>query len=93
MDTHHILQALDRLPLADLRRIQHRLADLIATMEGWQEPEQNHTGGTVREEFVRCGKAGCTVCAEGPGHGPYLYRYSRQAGKLKKQYLGKQRPQ
>jgi hypothetical protein len=28
--------------------------------------------GTLRERYVRCGKAGCH-CREGPGHGPVSY--------------------
>jgi hypothetical protein len=40
---------------------------------------------TIREEFVKCGKAGCKKCP----HGPYRYAYWRENGKLRKRYLGK----
>jgi len=30
--------------------------------------------GTLQREYVRCGKKNCRKCAEGPSHGPFLYR-------------------
>jgi hypothetical protein len=45
--------------------------------------------GTIREELVRCGKARCKKCVDGPSHGPYWYRYYRKNGKLVSTYLGK----
>jgi hypothetical protein len=47
-------------------------------------------GGTLRLEYVRCGK--CGRCASGPVHGPYWYLYQRRAGKLVSKYIGKQLP-
>jgi hypothetical protein len=46
---------------------------------------------TYREEYVRCGKRGC-VCAKGKLHGPYTYKYWREKGKLRKEYIRKSRP-
>ena len=46
-----------------------------------------------RHEYVRCGKAACTRCSAGAGHGPYWYAYWRQDGRLRKRYLGKALPQ
>lgn len=44
-------------------------------------------GGTVtyRLETVKCGKKGCTKCP----HGPYVYKYWREDGRLRKKYAGK----
>jgi hypothetical protein len=42
--------------------------------------------GVVRPQMVRCGKQGCK-CARGALHGPYFYRFWREAGRLRKQYV------
>jgi len=46
---------------------------------------------TYRQRYITCGKAGCTTCAEGPGHGPYWYAYWREGTKIRSMYIGKQR--
>ena len=43
-------------------------------------------GGTVHQQFKKCGKATCK-CARGELHGPYFYHFVRVGGKLKKRYL------
>jgi hypothetical protein len=43
--------------------------------------------GTLVKERVKCG-ADCT-CNGGRGHGPYLYRYYREDGRLTSEYVGK----
>lgn len=43
---------------------------------------------TYQEQFRRCGKHGCH-CREGQRHGPYLYAYWREGGRLVSKYLGK----
>jgi hypothetical protein len=40
---------------------------------------------TVRSQFVRCGKTGCTRCP----HGPYWYAYWREDGKRRSRYVGR----
>jgi hypothetical protein len=50
------------------------------------EPLPKMLPGTVHPCYVRCGKATCR-CAQGQLHGPYFYRYWRERGKLKKQYV------
>jgi hypothetical protein len=48
-----------------------------------------------RHEMVDCGKGGsgrCRKCANGPGHGPYWYRYRWYDGKMHKRYVGKNLP-
>ena len=42
--------------------------------------------GTLHEQFVRCGRPGCR-CADGRLHGPYFYRFWREAGRLRKAYV------
>jgi len=42
--------------------------------------------GVVLSQMVRCGSSNCK-CARGLLHGPYYYRFWRQAGKLCKQYV------
>lgn len=53
------------------------------------EPVDQDEGakGTLVKERVKCG-ADCT-CNDGRGHGPYLYRYYREGGKLTSEYVGK----
>jgi hypothetical protein len=47
--------------------------------------------GTVVKEKVRCGDETCKCASGAPAdlHGPYLYRYYREAGELTSEYLGK----
>ena len=49
-------------------------------------------GWLYRLELVDCGKGWsgrCQKCADGPGHGPYWYRYRWEDGKMRKRYVGK----
>ena len=49
-------------------------------------------GHTARflTKYVKCGKAGCKVCAESKGHGPYKYLiYRDEHGKAIHKYVGK----
>jgi hypothetical protein len=60
-------------------------ADVLHDREGW----------LLRQELVDCGKAEsgrCRKCANGPGHGPYWFRYRWSEGKMHKQYVGKTLP-
>jgi len=43
---------------------------------------------TFRREFVKCGKPNCQ-CARGQGHGPYVYVYWRENGRVRKRYIGR----
>ena len=48
---------------------------------------------TYRQQYRRCGKAGCSRCTSGqPGHGPYWYAFWREGGRLRSRYLGKEAP-
>ncbi len=42
--------------------------------------------GVVCTQWVRCGRPSCR-CAQGKLHGPYHYRFWRQAGRLRKVYV------
>jgi hypothetical protein len=42
--------------------------------------------GAVCQQWVRCGRPGCR-CARGGLHGPYLYRFWREGGRLRKEYV------
>ena len=42
--------------------------------------------GVVLPQMVRCGKPNCH-CARGELHGPYHYRFWREGGRLRKQYV------
>jgi hypothetical protein len=42
--------------------------------------------GVVLPEWVRCGKPNCR-CAGGELHGPYFYRFWREGGRLRKEYV------
>jgi hypothetical protein len=53
-------------------------------------------GWLFRQEMVDCGKSEtgrCRKCANGPGHGPYWYRYRWEDGKMHKRYVGKRLPE
>lgn len=45
--------------------------------------------GTVVKERVKCGDDSCVCMSGGDKHGPYLYRYYREGGALKSEYVGK----
>jgi len=76
-------------PLVDLR-LAPVLGNAAVVSPTGQQPLPKTA--TYRQEYVRCGKATCTTCRTGPGHGPYWYAYWREAGRVRKRYLGKQPP-
>jgi hypothetical protein len=39
-------------------------------------------------QYIRCGKHNCR-CAGGALHGPYYYRFTREDGRLRKEYIRK----
>jgi hypothetical protein len=43
----------------------------------------------IYERMVKCGKADCPTCVDGPSHGPYLYAYWREGDRMRSKYLGK----
>jgi hypothetical protein len=65
-------------------------------LQGTHGNEKHDAGGWLyRLELVDCGKGAsgrCRKCADGPGHGPYWYRYRWSDGKMHKRYVGKTLP-
>ena len=48
--------------------------------------EADDLRGAICAQWKRCDRANCR-CAQGELHGPYYYRFYREDGRLKKQYL------
>lgn len=97
-----IRQALRKLSLGQLRRLDEWLHELIQKAEESARVEQSASrrqlveertveNKTYRLEGVRCGKEKCK-CAGGRLHGPYWYCYVRVEGRVKSQYVGKRLP-
>ncbi len=49
-------------------------------------PKTSLLPGAVCEQWVKCGKPRCR-CTRGQLHGPYYYRFWRENGKLRKEYV------
>jgi len=43
--------------------------------------------GSLHAQLVRCGRSWCRCADGGPLHGPYYYRFYREAGKQHKKYV------
>src|SRR5687768_9130259 len=91
-----VKEILSQLPEKELRDLAAHIDDLLVTDD---EAEKVVTHGealaatvrtrdgkavTYRLEKVKCGKD-CAGCP----HGPYLYKYWREDGRLRKAYVGK----
>jgi hypothetical protein len=78
-----LLDAVKELDEHDLRRL------LILTRAQLQRSgalsAQDHPEVSLRQQEVRCGKAGCTRCP----HGPYWYAYWTENGQRRSRYIGK----
>jgi len=97
-----IKQVLRNLPLAQLRKLDEWLHELISRAEEAERPDKSPSrkqtvtaqtleNKTYRLESIRCGKENCK-CAWGDLHGPYWYSYTRVKGKVMSQYIGKALP-
>jgi len=53
-------------------------------------PNNQHI--TYQLQFRKCGKASCSTCRDGQGHGPYWYAYWREGSRLRSGYVGKVHP-
>ena len=53
-------------------------------------PSDQHI--TYQLQYRKCGKASCSTCRNGQGHGPYLYAYWREGSRLRSGYVGKIHP-
>lgn len=49
-------------------------------------PKTSKLSGAVCAQYRRCGKRNCH-CRTGEPHGPYFFRFWRQGGKLRKEYV------
>jgi hypothetical protein len=54
-------------------------------------PSDQHI--TYQLQYRKCGKASCSTCRNGQGHGPYWYAYWREGSRLRSGYIGKVHPQ
>lgn len=73
-----LLEDLEReIPSAELPESSEPVADV------------DEGRGTLVRERVKCGDESCHCMSGGEKHGPYLYRYFREAGRLKSEYVGK----
>lgn len=97
-----IKQVLRSLPLAQLRKLDVWLHELISRAEEADRVELSSTrkrtvveqtsdNRTYRLESIRCGRENCK-CARGKLHGPYWYSYTRIEDKVTSQYIGKKMP-
>lgn len=53
-------------------------------------PNDQHI--TYQLQYRKCGKAACSTCRDGHGHGPYWYAYWRDGSRLRSGYIGKITP-
>ena len=53
-------------------------------------PNDQHI--TYQLQHRKCGKASCSTCRTGHGHGPYWYAYWREGSRLRSGYVGKISP-
>jgi hypothetical protein len=102
MSLIQLKQAMRRLSLGQLRRLDEWLHELIRKAEQTAQAEETPSrkqiveeraveNRTYRLEGIRCGKEKCK-CAHGKLHGPYWYSYTRIKDKVKSQYIGKKLP-
>jgi hypothetical protein len=102
MSLIQIQQAIRRLSLGQLKRLDEWLHELIRKAEQAARAEETPSrkqiveecaieNRTYRLEGIRCGKEKCK-CARGKLHGPYWYSYARVKDKVKSQYIGKKLP-
>src|SRR4051794_30779343 len=102
MSLIQIKQVVRRLSLAQLRRLDEWLHEMILKAEESARAERIRTrkqiveeriveNRTYRLEGIRCGKEKCK-CARGKPHGPYWYSYTRIRDKVKSQYVGRKLP-
>jgi hypothetical protein len=84
-----LLRRIRALDEHDLRRLLIFARGLLVTRHG-EAPDESRRKGkvTFRQEYVRCGREGCSRCP----HGPYWYAYWREAGRLRSRYIGKRLP-
>lgn len=91
-----VKRLLSDLPFEDQEKLHVFLGQLLRPAQVERGPHvatvrTREAVFTYRSERVRCGKAAC-ACREGRLHGPYVYKYWREGGRLRKAYVGKAPP-
>jgi len=88
-----IAKQIQEYTIAELEDLQFAIGELI---EQKRETEQSSVRSaesgskiTEREEYRRCGRANCRCNVNGELHGPYLYHYWSENGRVKSKYIGK----
>jgi hypothetical protein len=95
MDADTVIVELAALTIVDLQRVHAAAGALLDHYAETAQPDYGRPAEareTYRQEYTRCGRPHCKHCVKGPGHGPYWYAYRRENGKLRKRYVGKERP-
>ncbi len=80
-----LIESVRALSEHELRRLVILAQDLLERRGAGRVPSGSKV--TYRLEEVRCGKPTCTRCP----HGPYLYAYWREEGRVRSRYLGSAR--
>lgn len=75
--------------LLDYRHESISKDELPDDAEPVDESGDDDEKGTVVKKMVTCGKQSCPCMNGGEKHGPYLYRYYRDSGSVKCEYVGK----
>ena len=76
--------------LLDLRfDLEEKIEELKEEGNTSSAAEEKEPTITIRQEWKRCGKAGCRCNTEGELHGPYLYEYWKEDGRTRSRYVGK----
>jgi len=84
-----ILKEMDELPATNQPEtsVTHESQTVGAT----RLPNDQHI--TYQLQFRKCGRASCSTCRDGQGHGPYWYAYWREGSRLRSGYIGKVSPE
>ena len=78
-----LLDAVKDLDEHDLRRLQILTGAQLQAVAG--APSGAEPKVSMRRQWVRCGKPGCTRCP----HGPYWYAYWTEDGRRRSRYVGR----
>ena len=65
---------------------------ICGRVSGFMRDIPNNQHITYQLQFRKCGKASCSTCRNGQGHGPYWYAYWREGSRLRSGYVGKVHP-
>lgn len=83
------MQAIKARILTDWLR--HRIAQESGDERPNADAQTEQPKGAICAQWKRCGRPNCR-CASGQLHGPYYYRFYREGGRLRKEYLSAKCP-